>query len=73
MSWRWQVASKWTLSVSCDPEPPTDNKGLVQIAQAEVLKFEEYFQRPDRGGTPLSKMEREVMTSYVFAKLTEQV
>ena len=67
------VAQRWTLSISCEPAPPKDNRSLVEVAREEVLRFEEYFQRPDRGGTPLTKMERELMTSYVFAKLTGQV
>ncbi len=47
-----------------------DMKLVTQVIDPEIRKFEEWFQVPARGNGPLTTLERELLRSYLYQKLT---
>lgn len=57
------------LSVS----PPSDSKGMDLVSKVidpEIARFEKWFSQPKNGNSSLTPMEREVMRSYLYQKVT---
>lgn len=68
--WRSQVS---TQRISLSAEPGTTKKGMelvTEVIDPEIRRFEEWFGKPENGNSSLTGMEREVMRSYLYQKLT---
>lgn len=62
-----------THKIQVEAVPPTSQLGmdLVQeVIDPEIRKFEEWFSVPLRGNGPLTRLERELLRSYLYQKLT---
>ena len=60
-------------SISVVSEPPTELDGQALkdvVVVPEVEKFEQWFSRPENANAPLTRMERDVLTLYLHAKLS---
>lgn len=54
-------------------EPAAEYTGeelLARVIDPEIRKFEEWFQVPERGNGPLTKLEKELLRSFLWAELT---
>lgn len=50
--------------------PPKPGMELVtETIDPEIRKFEEWFQVPERGNGPLTRLERDLLRSYLYQKL----
>lgn len=59
--------------ISLEATPPTDLKGMelvTQVIDPEINRFNEWFGKKENGNSSLTRMEREVMRSYLYQKLT---
>jgi hypothetical protein len=43
---------------------------VTQVIDPEINRFNEWFNKKENGNSTLTKMEREVMRSYLYQKLT---
>lgn len=62
-------------SISVVTETPTDLQGQElkdEIVVPEVEKFEQWFSRPENAGAPLTRLERDILTLYLHAKLSRR-
>jgi hypothetical protein len=63
-------------SISVVAEPPTELKGMklkVEVVDPEVLRFEEWYAKPENAGSSLLPMERDILALYLHAKLSEKL
>lgn len=54
-------------------DPQTELRGLalvVEVIDPEIRNFENWFSDPKRGNGPLTRLERELLRSYLYQKLT---
>lgn len=62
-----------TNRISLSAESPTEKRGKALVADVidpEIRRFEEWFVRPENGNSSLTGMEKEVLRSYLYQKLT---
>jgi len=62
-----------TSRISLSVDPPAEKKGMELVAEIidpEIARFEEWFSKPENGNSSLTRMERELMRSYLYQKLT---
>lgn len=60
------------ITVSADSNI-SDIKGMAlveQIIDPEIRKFDDWFSAPNRGNGNLTRLERELLRSYLYQKLT---
>lgn len=60
------------IAVSADSDI-SGIKGMAlveQIIDPEIRKFDEWFSAPNRGNGNLTRLERELLRSYLYQKLT---
>lgn len=58
------------IKVTADPETKLSGMELVhEIIDPEIRQFESWFSDPKRGDGPLTRMERELLRSYLYQKL----
>lgn len=43
---------------------------IQQIIDPEIKQFERWFEVPERGNGPLTPLERDLLRSYLYQKLT---
>ena len=59
------------ISLLAEPETSLKGKELVAaVIDPEIAKFEAWFMLPGSGNSSLTRMEKEVMRSYLYQKLT---
>jgi len=45
---------------------------VEKLIDPEIQEFEKWFQAPERGNSPLMRLERDLLRSYLFFALTRQ-
>lgn len=59
------------IKVEADPQTQLRGLELVhEIIDPEIRNFENWFSDPKRGNGPLTRLERELLRSYLYQKLT---
>lgn len=51
----------------------TDLRGMdlvTKVIDPEIRRFEDWFQIPERGNGPLTRLEKDLLRSYLYQKLT---
>lgn len=61
------------MSNSISVTTETESKGQKlkdEVVTPEVRRFEEWYARPENAGTGLLRIERDILTLYLHAKLS---
>jgi hypothetical protein len=48
----------------------TGRELIDQVIDPEIQRFNEWFQKPEHGNSPLTRMEVELLRSYLYQKIT---
>ena len=60
-----------TISLLVEPKTQKTGQALVtETIDPEIAKFEDWFSKPKHGNSRLTPMEREVLRSFLYQKIT---